>query len=181
MDSKDKISLNTQISSAAVRAEQSEAEFKLKQAQIDEATSILASFAANAMPQIPESPPQGATKSPRNIQVSVRFTPKEHQLLQKRIDASGLPQGEYIRSMALSGKVISRKIPDCDDFLMDEIASLRSITGRLGGLLKMIRNACEGQSTINESFITWLREASLAMQSYKQHLQAIEVKLNGNN
>lgn len=181
MYNKDKLSLTQQISGATVRAEQSEAEFKTRRQELEEKAAILAALAKTETPVHREPPAKTKGKEQRNIQVSVRFSASEHEYLQKKIQASGQAQGEFIRQMVLNGQVLSRKLPDYDDFLIDEIAALRGMCGRLGGLMKMIRRAYEEGNTHHEKTDQWMRDTALTLQDFKLCLQTLEVMLNGDN
>jgi len=161
-----KLPLNQQINDASAR---------ITPPEIQYAPIIIRPSLNNA----DSTPPRKA--GARTIQISIRMTPEEHERLCKKIALSGKPQGEYVRQMALCGKIISRKISDCDDILIDEIASMRSMLGRLGGLMKMIRNAYEIQNVPNEKAEAWMAESSQLLQSFKERLQNLEVHLNGDH
>lgn len=115
----------------------------------------------------------------RPKQVCVRYTAKEFQQLRRKITRSGMSQGEYIRRISLEGSVICRTIPDADDMLIDEIASIRSFLGRLGGLLKMIRNAYEAQHVGSPKCEDWMAESSRTLIDLKAAIANLEERLNG--
>lgn len=130
-------------------------------------------------PAPPKLPPTEKPVRKRDRQICVRYAEKEYKHLLRKVHSSGLGQGEYIRRMSLDGQVISRRIPECDDLVIEEIARIRAMLGRLGGLMMTIRNAYESQHIAYERLEDWMEASALILQQLKERVQFLEEKLNG--
>lgn len=118
------------------------------------------------------TPPKKARNTPkRTRQIMTRLNQKEHALFLRRLERSGLPQGEYLRQMALTGQVT---VVDRNELLiavLDMLADIRTDLGKQNGMLKMILRPNEGQRQLApaewETLIKFLRqnEASARMIS----------------
>jgi len=98
----------------------------------------------------------------RDNQIKTRLTDSEMVTFQKRVQKSGLSQGEYMRSAVLQGQIIVKEENYTDILLIDELALLRAEVGRQGGLLKMLIRPNEGQRELNPSewneLISYIRQ-----------------------
>ena len=117
----------------------------------------------------------------RAKQVCVRYTPEEYVRVERKIRKSGLSKNEYLVRMSLDGEVKSRSADMADDFLLDEIASIRTLIRQLGGLLKMIRAAAETQKLEDQRCADWMLKAAVTMQDLQIRIQNMEDRMNGNH
>lgn len=156
------------------------AELKEIEAEIEEADALLASS------KEPAAEPTGKQKRKRKSlgrtnQIKTRLTDAEMVQFQRRVKKSGLAQGEYLRSVALTGKVVIEERSMADVALLDELALIRAELGRQGGLLKMIIKPNEGQRELAPAEWAELIEAVRDMEKMKKRLSDLEVKVTHGN
>lgn len=155
-------------------------ELKEIEAEIEEADALLASD------QEPAAEPTGKQRRKRKSkgrtnQIMTRLTDAELTQFQRRVKKSGLAQGEYLRSVALTGKVVIEERSMADVALLDELALIRAELGRQGGLLKMIIKPNEGQRELAPAEWAELIEAVRDMEKMKKRLSDLEVKVTHGN
>lgn len=155
-------------------------ELKEIEAEIEEADALLASS------QEPAAEPTGKQRRKRKSkgrtnQIMTRLTDAELTQFQRRVKKSGLAQGEYLRSVALTGKVVIEERSVADVALLDELALIRAELGRQGGLLKMIIKPNEGQRELAPAEWAELIEAVRDMEKMKKRLSDLEVKVTHGN
>lgn len=133
----------------------------------------------------PESSPPPSPRKTRNTpkrthQVMTRFSQKEYNLFLRRLDRSGLPQGEYLRQMALTGQV---KVVDQSELLiavLDTLSDIRADLRRQNGMLKMIIRPNEGQRQLApdewHTLIHFLHQNEVAIHTINE----VKEYLNGN-
>ena len=113
----------------------------------------------------------------RTNQVMTRLTDTELATLQRRVEKSGLAQGEYLRQAALCGQIVIVEQSVADVGLLDDLGLIRAELGRQGGLLKMIIKPNEGQRELNPAewteLISWIR----CQEKTKQQLSDLERKV----
>lgn len=113
----------------------------------------------------------------RKHQVKTRLTDAELQQFQNRLKKSGLSQGEYLRSAALTGQIVIRESDPTNIALLDELALIRAELGRQGGMLKMIIKPNEGQRELAPDEWAALIQAVRDVEKMKGRLSDMEVKL----
>ena len=109
----------------------------------------------------------------------LRLTDEELARLQRRIKKAGIPQGEYLRNMALTGSIVVREEPPLNVELLDELALIRAELGRLGGLLKMIVRPNEGRRELSPKEWNELIAAIRWLEKVKKRMEEAERKLSG--
>lgn len=118
----------------------------------------------------------------RTHQVKIRLTDAEMVQFQRRVKKSGLAQGDYLRSAALTGQIVVQERSPADIALLDELAAIRAELGRQGGLLKMVIKPNEGQRELAPDEWAALIQAVRDMEKMKSCLSDLEVKMaNGNS
>lgn len=155
-------------------------ELKEIEAEIEEADALLASD------QEPAAEPTGKQRKKRKSkgrtnQIMTRLTDAELTQFQRRVKKSGLAQGEYLRSVALTGKVVIEERSMADVALLDELALIRAELGRQGGLLKMVIKPNEGQRQLAPEEWAELIEAVRDMEKMKKRLSDLEVRVTHGN
>ena len=116
----------------------------------------------------------------RSRRVSARLTEDEYETLQRKCDRSGLGQEEFIRKMTLNGRITIRQRPEADDLLIHEISEIRGKLGSLGGILMMIRRACDEQRWYDDAFDNWMAQARRDIAELRERIVKLEERLNGN-
>lgn len=131
---------------------------------------------------VPAIEPAGKIKRKRKStgrtnQVMTRLTDTELVTLQRRVEKSGLAQGEYLRQAALCGQIVIVEQSVADVGLLDDLGLIRAELGRQGGLLKMIIKPNEGQRELKPAewteLISWIRY----QEKTKQQLSDLERKV----
>ena len=125
------------------------------------------------------TPHKGRKNSGRTNQVKLRLTDEELARLQRRIKKAGIPQGEYLRNMALTGSIVVREEPPLNVELLDELALIRAELGRLGGLLKMIVRPNEGRRELSPKEWNELIAAIRWLEKVKKRMEEAERELGG--
>lgn len=156
-------------------------ELKEIQAESEEADALLASAQEPAAETAGKKQRKKRKSKGRTNQIMTRLTDVELTRFQRRVKTSGLAQGEYLRSVALTGKVVIEERSMADVALLDELAMIRAELGRQGGLLKMIIKPNEGQRQITPSEWDELIQAVRDMEKMKQRLSDLEVKVTHGN
>jgi len=90
-------------------------------------------------------PRKSRTTPKRTRQVVTRFNQKEYTLFLKRLERSHLPQGEYLRQMALAGQVTVVDHSELLIAVLDTLSDIQTTLGKQNGMLKMIIRPNEGQ------------------------------------
>lgn len=151
------------------------------QAEIEEADALLASSQEPAPEGTGKKQRRKRKSSGRTNQIMTRLTDSELTQFQRRVKKSGLAQGEYLRSVALTGKVVIEERSMADVALLDELAMIRAELGRQGGLLKMVIKPNEGQRQLAPEEWAALIEAVRDMEKMKKRLSDLEVKVTHGN
>lgn len=151
------------------------------QAEIEEADALLASSQEPAPEGTGKKQRRKRKSSGRTNQIMTRLTDSELTQFQRRVKKSGLAQGEYLRSVALTGKVVIEERGMADVALLDELAMIRAELGRQGGLLKMVIKPNEGQRQLAPEEWAALIEAVRDMEKMKKRLSDLEVKVTHGN
>lgn len=143
-----------------------------------------ASSRASALPStIPNHPSQDLSSLPppantfprkrntpkRNRQIMTRMTDREYAQFSRRLERSGLPQGEFLRRIALTGEVTVVDQSELLAAVMDMLSDIRTNLGKQNGLLKMVIRPNEGQRQLApeewNSLIQTLRDIEQSMQT----------------
>lgn len=129
-----------------------------------------------------ETPRRKRRSLGRVNQIKTRLTDAELAQFQRRVKKSGLSQGDFLRSAALTGKIVIQENNPTDIALIDELTLIRAELGRQGGMLKMIIKPNEGQRELTPEEWAELIGAIRYMEHTKDRLAQLEVKLtNGNH
>lgn len=110
-----------------------------------------------------------------------RFNQKEYALFLKRLERSGLPQGEYLRRMALTGQI---NVVDQSELLiavLDMLADIRTKLGKQNGMIKMIIRPNEGQRQLSPTEWATLISVLRNNESSARTIDDIKEMLNGNH
>jgi len=128
----------------------------------------------------PSHPKKSRMTPKRTHQVMTRFNQKEYTLFLKRLERSGQPQGEYLRTMALTGQI---NVVDQSELLiavLDMLADIQTDLGKQNGMLKMIIRPNEGQRQLAptewEILINFLRQNEESVR----RITDIKEIINGN-
>lgn len=113
----------------------------------------------------------------RTNQVIIRLTDAEKEKFRNRVEASGLAQGDFLREMAIKGKVVIKERSQADVALMTELGYLRAELGRQGGLLKMVIKPNEGQRQLAPEEWAKLISTIDDLEDMKKRLKELEAKL----
>lgn len=152
------------------------------QAEIEEADALVASTQELAPEGTSEKKQRRKRKSSgRTNQIMTRLTDSELTQFQRRVKKSGLAQGEYLRSVALTGKVVIEEHSVADVALLEELALIRAELGRQGGLLKMVIKPNEGQRQLAPAEWDELIQTVRDMEKMKKRLSDLEVKVQHGN
>jgi hypothetical protein len=155
-------------------------ELKEIEAEIEEADALLASSQEPAAEAAGKQRRKRKSKG-RTNQIMTRLTDAELTQFHRRVKKSGLAQGEYLRSVALTGKVVIEERSMADVALLDELAIIRAELGRQGGLLKMVIKPNEGQRELAPAEWAALIQAVRDMENMKKRLSDLEVKVTHGN
>ena len=117
----------------------------------------------------------------RTNQIKTRLTDAEMVRFQRRLKKSGLAQGDFLRSAALTGQIVIEDHSVADVAMLDELAMIRAELGRQGGLLKMIIKPNEGQRELAPEEWAELIGAVRDMEKIKKRLSDLEVKVQHGN
>ena len=117
----------------------------------------------------------------RTNQIKTRLTDAELSQFQRRVHKSGLPQGDYLRSAALTGEIRIEEHSVCDIALLDELVLIRAELGRQGGLLKMIIKPNEGRRELSPVEWAELIDTIRNFEQMKIKLEDLEVKIRHGN
>ena len=118
----------------------------------------------------------------RTNQIMTRLTDAELTQFHKRVKKSGLSQGDYLRSAALTGQIVIEERSMTDVALLDELALIRAELGRQGGMLKMTIKPNEGQKQLVPDEWAALIKAINNIDAMKKKLSQLEARMgNGNN
>ena len=155
-------------------------ELKEIQAEIEEADALL------AVSQEPTVEAAGKKRRKRKSlgrtnQIMTRLTDAELVQFQRRLKKSGLPQGEFLRSAVLTGKIVIEDHSVADVTMLDELAMIRAELGRQGGLLKMVIRPNEGQREMAPEEWAKLISAVRDMEKMKKRLSDLEVRVQRGN
>lgn len=132
----------------------------------------------------PEAPAKQRKKRKslgRTNQIKTRLTDAEMVQFQRRLKKSGLAQGDFLRSAALTGQIVIEDHSVADVAMLDELAMIRAELGRQGGLLKMIIKPNEGQRELAPEEWAELIGAVRDMEKIKKRLSDLEVKVQHGN
>lgn len=150
------------------------------QKEIEEAAALMAAEQGAA----PEGSAQKKRRKRKSLgrvnQIKTRLTDSELIQFQRRVKKSGLSQGDYLRSVALTGKIVIEERSMTDLALLDELVLIRAELGRQGGLLKMIVKPNEGQRELAPAEWDQLMEAIRGFEKMKKRISDLEVNVYGN-
>lgn len=133
-------------------------------------------------PPLEEKKPKKRKSLGRTNQIMTRLTDAELKTFQSRVKKSGLAQGEYLRSVALTGQVVINERSEIDIAILDELAKIRAELGRQGGLLKMVIKPNEGQRELAPEEWAELIGTVREMEKARDLVSKLEVKVaNGNH
>ena len=132
-------------------------------------------------PPLEEKKPKKRKSQGRTNQIMTRLTDAELKTFQSRVKKSGLAQGEYLRSVALTGQVVINERSEIDVAILDELAKIRAELGRQGGLLKMVIKPNEGQRELAPEEWAALIGAVREMEKARDLVSKLEVKVTNGN
>lgn len=132
-------------------------------------------------PPLEEKKPKKRKSLGRTNQIMTRLTDAELKTFQSRVKKSGLAQGEYLRSIALTGQVVINERSEIDVAILDELAKIRAELGRQGGLLKMVIKPNEGQRELAPEEWAALIGAVREMEKARDLVSRLEVKVTNGN
>lgn len=156
-------------------------ELKEIQAEIDEADALLASDQEPAAEAAGKKQRKKRKSKGRTNQIMTRLTDAELTKFKRRVEKSGLPQGDYLRSVALTGKVVIEEHSVADVALLEELALIRAELGRQGGLLKMVVQPNKGQRELAPAEWAALMDAIQGLDEMKKRLSDLEVRVTHGN
>lgn len=114
-------------------------------------------------------------------QVITRMNDAELVHFLARVRKTGMTQSEYLRRVALNGRiVISEPAPETMA-LLDDLALIRAELGRQGGLLKMIIKPNEGQRELRPEEWDELIKAVRYLEHTKEYIARLEEHIDGNH
>lgn len=129
----------------------------------------------------PSKPKRKRKSMGRVNQIKTRLTDSELVQFQRRLQKSGMSQGDFIRQAVLTGQVTVREIDPTLIALLDEMERVRAELGRQGGMLKMLIRPNEGQRTLNPEEWDKLIAVIRYMEKTKDMIASLEVKVNGHH
>ena len=94
-----------------------------------------------------------------------------------RVKKSGLSQGDYLRSAALTGEIRVQETDPATLALLDELSELRAELGRQGGMLKFIIKPNEGRRELDPEEWDELIRTIRFMENTKKRLSDFEGRL----
>lgn len=125
--------------------------------------------------EIEEKKPKKARKKlGRDIRKGARFTAEEWKNISEKIEKSGLPEGEFIRTALIKTKVVVKERTKNSEEILENTKEIKSEIGKIGGMIKQIMSKEEGLSADEkENFFVALR----SIQDMKLELQNIEKRM----
>jgi len=152
---------------------------KEAETEIQEADAMLAANAATTEPAPEDTGKQKKKRKSlgRTNQIKTRLTDAELVQFQRRVKKSGLSQGDYLRSAALTGEIRIEERSMADIALLDELALIRAELGRQGGLLKMVIKPNQGQRTLAPEEWSELIQTVRGMEKMRDRIAELEVKV----
>ena len=92
-----------------------------------------------------KTPRRKASGRSRPNELHFWFSDEELRIFKRRVEHSGLTQSDFIRRVALTGRIVIEERGTGSIALLDELELLRAEIGRQGGLLKMVVKPNLGQ------------------------------------
>lgn len=144
---------------------------------IDELEQLIAEIPSEPSEPKPfKNPPK---KRKRSVQVMTRLTPEEDVIFKERVVKSGQTQADFIRSAILTGEI--KELPKMDDQQMlqlnENLLSIKSNLGKIGGLLKsMIKPQAENE-LINEQDWYGIKKMIKQLQAEQKRIEKEVSKL----
>lgn len=142
--------------------------------EIEEAAALLA---ASMEPATPRKTRKTRKSLGRTNQVKTRLTDDELLQFQRRVKKTGMTQGDFLRSIALTGEIRIEERNVADVALLDELALIRAELGRQGGLLKMVIRPNEGQRELAPAEWRELIDAVRGMEQMRNRISELEVRI----
>ena len=131
----------------------------------------------------PPAPKKTRNTPKRNRQVMTRMTEREYTQFCRRLERSGLPQGEYLRRIALTGEITVIDQSELLTATMDMLSDIRTTLGKQSGLLKMVIRPNDGQRQLVSDewsiLIKTLRDIEKSMQAITDLKELVGGTSNG--
>lgn len=129
-----------------------------------------------------KSTPKKRRSMGRTHQIHTRLSDKELAQFTRRVEKSGLPQGEYIRRAVLNNEVVIDEHSAVDIAILDALSVIQAEIGRQGGMLKMLIKPNEGQRELAPEEWRTLIAAIKDLESAKNMVADIKCMIeNGNH
>lgn len=109
----------------------------------------------------------------RNRQLMARFTDKEYEIVEKKIEASGKRQGDFIRDMLLNGKV--KAFPSTVEHMesIDVLKNTQSSLGKIGGLLTKAIKPSEKNPDITKEDMDLIKNEIKELKKIKSEIKKV--------
>ena len=118
----------------------------------------------------------------RTHQIHTRLSDKELAQFTRRVEKSGLPQGEYIRRAILNNEIVIDEHSAVDVAILDALSVIQAEIGRQGGMFKMLIKPNEGQRELSPDEWRALIAAIKDLESAKNMVADIKCMIeNGNH
>lgn len=92
-----------------------------------------------------DRPRRKASGRSRPNEMHFWFSDEEVKSFKRRVERSGLTQSDFLRRVALTGRIVIEERGASSVLMLDELELLRAEIGRQGGLLKMVVKPNMGQ------------------------------------
>jgi len=132
------------------------------------------------LPQSPQSRKRRKSLG-RTHQIMTRLTDSELVQFRRRVKTSGVPQGDFLRSMALTGQIVVEEHGTIDVAVLDELAMIRAELGRQGGLLKMLIKPNEARRELDPEEWADLIRTIRDMDTLRRKMSDLEVTIYGHH
>lgn len=152
-------------------------ELKKIDAEAKALDAFLSSTQESALNETSEKKAKKSKSKGRTNQIMTRLTDKELIKFQRRVEKSGLAQGEFIRRAVLTSKIIIEERSMADVGVLDDLAMMQAELGRQGGLLKMIIKPNLGQRELTPDEWAELMTAVRDMEKMKKQVANLEEKV----
>ena len=128
-------------------------------------------------------PKKAAPNRTRNISISFRLTPPEHDLFSRKAQEAGLSKTDYLLQAVTDAQITPRPqkgeaMPQLLE-MNEELKSLRAELGRQGGLLKMVVQPNKGQRPLHPEEWDILIQTIQDFANNKKRVEKTMEKING--
>lgn len=124
-----------------------------------------------------ERPRRKASGRTRTNEMHFWFSDEELKNFKRRVEQAGLTQSDFLRRVALTGRIVIEERGASSVLMLDELELLRAEIGRQGGLLKMVVKPNLGQRELAPEEWQELVQAIRRIEHLTKQLSALQERL----